>query len=283
MPRGFVGSRRGWIPVAIAVGLACSAPNEWPASGVVREVFVAERQLKIEHGDIEGLMPAMTMSFDVGESVSLEGLAPGQFVEFRLRKEGNRYEVVALDAPGMESSGGVPVEKPPLLDASEPAPDFSLGTARGGWVTLASLAGEPVLLDFIFTRCPGPCPILTGIHADARAGLSDAERARLRSVSITLDPAFDTPEVLDGYRRARRLDDANWSFLTGPEQDVARVVRAFGVGAIRNEAGDLDHTVATFLIDARGRIARRYLGTRHTPEELQRDVRELLDAAPRSS
>lgn len=260
---------------------ACGAGDEWSASGVVREVFADEGQVKIEHGDIEGLMPAMTMSFDVAPAVSLEDLEPGQFVEFRLRKDGTRYEIVALDAPETTSSGEIP-DRPPLAAASEPAPAFALAASRGGTLTLDALAGQPVLLDFIFTRCPGPCPILTGIHADTREGLRADERSRVRSVSISLDPAFDTPEVLQAYQASRRIDDPGWWFLTGPESEVARVVRAYGVGSTRSADGDIDHTVATFLIDGQGRIARRYLGTRHTPEELQRDVRELLRATPAS-
>lgn len=261
-----------------ALALACSG-GEWQASGVVREVFPGDAQVKIEHSEIEGLMPAMTMSFDVADPALLEGLEPGQYVEFRLRREGGRYAIVALQAPDSRSTGeagSAGVAAGALARAADPAPDFTLVDQHGRPLALRALRGGPVLLDFIFTRCPGPCPVLTGRHADVRKGLYAAERERVHFVSVTLDPEHDTPEVLADYARERRVDTEGWSFATGPAADVAAVVRAYGVGAIRQADGDIDHTVATFLIDAEGRIARRYLGVGHQAEEIRRDIRALL-------
>lgn len=263
-----------------ALSLACSGGGEWDASGVVREVYADEAQLKIEHGEIEGLMPAMTMSFDVADPALLEGLAPGDYVEFRLRRDGQRYAIVALRAPAAEGeageAGSAGVSAGALARAADPAPDFALVDQAGQPVRSQDLRGGPVLLDFIFTRCPGPCPVLTGRHADVHAGLYQSERERVRFVSVTLDPEHDTPEVLAEYARERRLDTRRWSFLTGSAEEVAAVVRAYGVGAIRQPDGTIDHTVATFLIDAKGRIARRYLGVEHEAEEIRRDIRALL-------
>jgi protein SCO1 len=143
-------------------------------------------------------------------------------------------------------------------------------------VSLASLRGKAVLLDFIYTSCPGPCPILTGLHAKVRDGLSAAERARVQLVSITLDPARDTPEALREYATARRIDTAGWSFATGAPAQVDAVARAYGVGSVRAPSGEIEHTVATFLIDREGRIARRYLGTAHGADEIRADIERLL-------
>jgi protein SCO1/2 len=263
----------------LALALACGGDETWDVSGVVREVHPAESQVKIEHAEIPGVMPAMTMSFDVADPAWLEGLAPGQYVEFRLLRRGGRYAIVALDAPGTDdpaAAGHAGAAPDALADADDAAPDFALTDQHGRPVALRDLRGGPVLLDFVFTRCPGPCPVLTGLHRDVRQGLAPAERARLRSVSVTLDPEHDTPEVLAAYARRRGLDTEGWSFLTGPADAVAAVVRAYGVGAIRNADGDIDHTVATFLIDAEGRIARRYLGLDHAPEAIRDDLRALL-------
>jgi len=164
----------------------------------------------------------------------------------------------------------------PLAASGDPAPDFALVDQDARPVSLTALRGKVVLLDFVFTSCPGPCPILTGILRDVREGLSPADRARVQLVSITLDPERDTPEVLREYASQRKIDPQGWSFVTGPIADVDAVARAYGVGSVRAPSGEIDHTVATFLIDGEGRIARRYLGTTHEPAAIRADVVELL-------
>jgi protein SCO1/2 len=133
-----------------------------------------------------------------------------------------------------------------------------------------------VLLDFIFTHCPGPCPILTGLHVKVQRELSPELRARTQLVSISLDPLRDTPAVLREYAHKRGADLANWSFLTGTSEEVDAVLKSYGVGRARTPAGQIEHIVVTFLIDADGQIARRYVGLDgHDPKEVLRDLAKL--------
>ena len=272
--------RRG-LALAAALALFACGRDTFDARGVVRAVRTEERQVTIEHSDIPGLMPAMTMSFDVADAALLAGIAPGQFVEFRIAREGDRFEIVALEAPGADpdAAGAAGVSgggDDPLAVAGEPAPDFALIAQDARPLSLAALRGKVVLLDFVYTRCPGPCPILTGIHEDVRDGLSEVDRAAVQLVSITLDPEHDTPAVLRAWASARRIETQGWSFATGPAADVDAVVRAYGVGSVRQPNGEIEHTVATFLIDRDGNIAKRYLGTVHGPDAIRADIERLL-------
>jgi cytochrome oxidase Cu insertion factor (SCO1/SenC/PrrC family) len=255
---------------------SCGRGERFEGSGVVRAVRAEERVVTIEHGDIEGLMPAMTMSFDVADPALLAGLEPGQFVEFTVSRSGEKFEIVALTAPEPGSGVASGADDDPLAHSGDAAPDFALVDQDGRPISLAALRGRPVLLDFIFTNCPGPCPILTGIHALVREGLSAPDRARVQFVSITLDPARDNGPTLRAYASARKIDTDGWSFATGPVEDVDAVVRAYGVGSVRTPSGEIEHTIATFLIDADGRIAKRYLGTSHAPDEIRADIEQLL-------
>lgn len=258
--------------------LACGA-DTYDARGVVRAVRAQERQVTIEHGEIAGLMPAMTMSFDVADPALLAGVEPGQYVEFRIAKSGARFEIIALEAPGARSAGVSGVSgaaADPLARSGDPAPDFALVDQDARPISLVALRGRVVLLDFVYTSCPGPCPILTGILRDVREGLSPADRARVQLVSITLDPDHDTPEVLRAHANARKIETQGWSFATGAAADVDKIARAYGVGSVRQANGEIEHTVATFLIDGEGRIARRYLGTKHDPAAIRADVERLL-------
>jgi len=244
------------------------------ARGVVRDVHREYQQVVIEHEDIPGLMPAMTMNFDVPDLALLDSLEPGQQVDFVVEFTGKSYRVVAATllaeagGPGSGRLAGV-------ADLRTPAPDFELTDQSGRAVTLSSLRGRNVLLDFVYTRCPGPCPILTSSHVSLQRSLAPAVREKTWFVSVTLDPARDTPEALRAYASARGADFSDWWFVTGPPDRVEAVVERFGVGSVVQPNGDIDHLVATFLIDAEGRIARRYIGLDHDVEELRRDLERL--------
>jgi len=158
----------------------------------------------------------------------------------------------------------------------DPAPPFRLTDQDGNPRALEAWRGQLVLLDFIFTRCPGPCPILTGLHVQLQRALSPELRARTHFVSISLDPLRDTPSVLREYAQKRGADLATWSFLTGTPDDVDKVLKNYGVGSVRTPDGQIEHLVVTFLIDADGQIARRYIGLDgHDPKEVLRDIAKL--------
>lgn len=260
---------------ASAALAACSNDHRYPARGVVREVLLADHQVVIEHEEIAGLMPAMTMSFDVPDHELLERLATGQEIDFTVEVTGEKFRVVEATVKGEAGSAGSSGTFSELATARDPAPDFELVDQDGAKLRLADLRGKLVLLDFIFTSCPGPCPILTSAHVTLQRSLSPELRARTRFVSISLDPVRDNPMALRAYAQERGADLTGWSFLTGDPEAVARVVQAYGVGTLRRPDGQLDHLVATFLIDAEGRIAQRFIGLEHEPEELRRELESL--------
>ena len=262
---------------------ACSrGPRLYDAHGVVQDVDRALGQVVIAHEDIPGLMPAMTMSFAVPDPKLLVTLSPGQSIDFRVAFDGASYRVVSAtptgDAPA-GSSGG-----PKFGDVAaerDPAPPFELIDQNGETVSLASLHGKAVLLDFIYTHCPGPCPILTGLHVDLQRRLDPALRSRVHFVSVSLDPRRDTPFALREYANKRGADLSNWSFLSGDPGAVDAVIRAYGVGSSRQDDGTIAHMVVTFLIDGEGRIARRYIGLEEVdPEALRTDLEGLARALP---
>lgn len=263
------------IGAALALSCGSSAVQSYEVRGVVRHVDVAARQIKLDHEEIPGVMPAMTMSFDVASREILHGVEAGMRVRFTVEKRTSTLRVTALEVTGREA-GGPSHEPEALAYPPEEAPPFELIDQTGEPLSLADLRGSAVLLDFMFTRCPGPCPIQTAAHASLQRGLPAEIARRTRLVSITIDPDHDTPERLRAYAEARGADLETWSFLTGPSDDVAAVVRAYYVGTLRQEDGSIDHTTASFLIDPAGRIARRYLGLEHSPDEILSDLREVL-------
>jgi protein SCO1/2 len=165
------------------------------------------------------------------------------------------------------------------LAVIRPAPHFALITHTGQSLRLSDLKGKVLLVSFIFTTCNGTCPATTHRmsqvqHELEARGLCKDDRVRL--LSITLDPKRDTPEVLGQYRRLYNIEAASWSFLTGPAEQVTRVIHAWGMWARPAANGQFDHPSRVFLIDGRGRIREIYNLSFLTPAWVADDVQLLL-------
>jgi protein SCO1/2 len=156
------------------------------------------------------------------------------------------------------------------------APDFALTDQDGRPRTLDDFRGKVLAVAFIYTWCPDVCPLLTAKMAEVQDALGGELGRGIAFVSITVDPARDTPEVLKEYAEAHGADPAGWAFLTGSAAAIGDVARGHGVAVIRGEGQDPDHTLLTSLVDRDGMIRVQYLGYRFDPEEFRRDLLSLL-------
>ena len=114
-----------------------------------------------------------------------------------------------------------------VSDHEYAVPDVDLLDSSGAGVALQALlgSGQPVALNFIFTTCTTICPVMTVTFAQMQQVLGpDAERVHL--VSISIDPQYDRPAILDAYRKQFKAGD-NWTFLTGDTNDIVAVLRSF--------------------------------------------------------
>jgi cytochrome oxidase Cu insertion factor (SCO1/SenC/PrrC family) len=150
-------------------------------------------------------------------------------------------------------------------------PPFALTEASGRTVTRDDLLGKPWIADFIFTRCSGTCPVMassmSGLHEEfaKEPALSD-----LRFVSVSVDPEWDTPEVLRDYAKLCGADPARWWFLTGEYGDIHSLSqKGFHLGSgIDGGTSEILHSTRFVLVDRQGRIRGYYDGT--IPEEVQK-------------
>ncbi|MFI5315908.1 MAG: SCO family protein [Myxococcota bacterium] len=254
---------------------ACGLEREhtYTVSGFVQSVDVPNKEVTVSHDEIPGFMPAMTMNFDVADAALLAGVAPGARVEFELRRTASLLRIEALRVVVPAVTSGVAV---PPLDELEIAPEFALVDQDGRAAKLSDWRGRAVLIDFVFTRCPGPCPIQTARLVDVQRQLPPSLAERAHFASITLDPEYDSPERLREYAATHRASLSNWSFLTGDAPAVQAVLDAYRIGTIRKPDGSLDHMVATFLIGPDGRVAHRYLGLEGRVSAILGDLEKLL-------
>lgn len=164
----------------------------------------------------------------------------------------------------------------PAANKNDCLPDVTLVDQHGNRVSLASLKGEPVLVDFIYTTCGGTCPMLTAKMAAAGKLLGAALGKRIRIVSITIDPEHDHPAELLRYARDRGADHPGWLFLTGKPEQIEQVLAAYNLKRYRGADGSIDHVTASFLLGPEGRQVRQYDGVTVKPETLAADADRVL-------
>ncbi|TVQ65311.1 MAG: SCO family protein [Balneolaceae bacterium] len=162
---------------------------------------------------------------------------------------------------------------------------FALTDQFGEEVTLPdTFLGEVLLVGYVYTHCPDICPIITYNMRDVQRALAEEEGFRL--ISISFDPDRDTPEVLYEYASNYRLDQSNWSLLTGNRAEVESVLQKLRISTVKTPTRFtednipiyfIDHTDRVTIIDRKGQIRRNYLGSEFDPEEVIRDVRVLLN------
>lgn len=158
------------------------------------------------------------------------------------------------------------------------APDFHLPNDQGQVFSLASWAGKPVVLTFLYTQCPDACPLIAEKLKLARQSLgADAERVGF--VAISGDgrgnaPDGDSPERIREFTRIHGLEGA-WQYLTAAPTDLDPVWRAYYVAPLRAWAGGGPHTSPIYLLDKQHR-QRVLLGPDATATTIARDLRALL-------
>ncbi len=156
-------------------------------------------------------------------------------------------------------------------------PPFALIGRDGRPVTLADLAGEPFVIDFIFTRCVSSCPLMTAAMTKVGQGLEEGKE--FRRVSVSVDPGFDTPSVLTRYAETHGAP-STWWFLTGDPQSILALMGDGFHLAVEPDTGDprnpIAHSTRLVLVDGRGRIRGYYQGLdRDDLARLDRDLRRV--------
>lgn len=267
--------------LASGVGLfACEQepgePGRYAAHGIVEDVDQELSQILIDHEDVVGLMPAMTMNFAVPDPVLLAKLAPGQIIDFEIFFTGRSYDVVSAEIVGEASEDAGWNRLRDGLVRTSVAPTFDLIDQGGNPASLESFGDRDLMVDFIYTSCPGPCPVQTSLQVALQRRIPEALRAHVHFISISLDPEVDRPQVLTDYAAERGVDFSNWSFLTGPPEVVAEVVRSWGIGSVRQPNGTIDHTLVRFLVQ-NGRVMQRYWTSDGTDETILQDLIALAE------
>jgi protein SCO1/2 len=165
----------------------------------------------------------------------------------------------------------------------KPAADFTLLTQDARTFTLSKDgAGRPLLVTFIFTSCPGACPLVVDecIEAARQAGKGRAAKDRPLVLAVSFDPDVDTPAKLKRHMKENHLSPRDVVFLTGSKEAIDKVVHDWGVNVGRDKNGDIFHGFQTAVLDRAGRIVAQYFGAGIEKKDLRADVKAASAAVP---
>jgi protein SCO1/2 len=261
--------------LALVSLLLTSCARHYPVRGLVVAVNAPDRTVIVSHRDIPRYMPAMSMPFRVRKPAELAGLYPGAQIEFELvaRKSGSYIDrVKRIGANAVVEDQGDRFALPPNTDQiaiGATMPDFTLTDQLQHPVRLSDFRGKVIAVDFIYTRCPLPdvCPRLSANFARLQSRFRDKMPKDLILLSITIDPRYDTSDVLLGYANIWKARPEAWRFLTGPDPEIEIVARRFGMNYWPEE-GLITHTSQTGVIGRDGKLAARVDGSSFAPVQL---------------
>lgn len=139
-----------------------------------------------------------------------------------------------------------------------PAPNFTLTNQFSQRMSLSDFRGKVVILAFTDSECTTICP-LTSQSMLAAKQLLGAAGSQVQLIGVDANPAATKVSDVMAYSRAHGMVN-QWDFLTGTGAQLAKVWKAYGI-YVQIEKGQIDHTPALFIIDARGREQKLYMTT----------------------
>jgi protein SCO1/2 len=287
--------QRCWFLV-IAFGIvlaACgskSSERTYAVQGQIIALTPERVEATVKHGEIKGLMPAMTMPYKFKEKAELAAVKPGDVIDATL-------VIVENDAylTKVKRIGEAPLDMPPaeaavvastgfqLLKPGEAVPDSAFVDQDGKKRTFRAFRGSTVVLTFIYTKCPLPtfCPLMDRHFVTLQEHLQDDPALKkIHLVTVSFDPKTDTPPVLKKHARELKADLTRWTFLTGDRDDIDQFAARFGVSVSRaaNDARDITHNLRTAIISPEGTLVKVYTGNEWTPDEILADLKPVANA-----
>lgn len=257
------------------------------ARGVIRELSAGSQTVVVRHEEIPGFMPKMTMEFNVRDTNELRGLFTGDAITFRVKANEQESWIEAIQRAGTNDLKSTlsPADPPSssLLHAAQMKPgdvlpDAELLAEDGRTIKLSEFEGRALAFTFIFTRCPLPdfCPRMNQHFNRARELLLQRPGGptNWQFLSISFDPEFDKPGVLNRYAYSYRGSSADrWLFGAAPPNVLASLVPQLDF-RFAKDGGSFLHNLRTVVLDPHRRIHRQFDGNKWKAEDLAQALAE---------
>ena len=262
--------------------------KRYELKGKVVIVEPEKHLVTIKHEDIKGYMPGMTMPFTVRNDSDFGMLAPNADVTATLVVDGSQSWLEDLFVVVKQGENGA--APAPAMQAKEgdEVPDYALVNQDAKEIRIRNYRGKTMLLTFIYTRCPLPefCTLMSNNFAQIDRQLGDDPElyARTHLLSISIDPAYDKPDVLRSYgaahtERYEKETFAHWEFATGTEQQVKEIAQYFGLRYFPDN-DQIIHGLRTVIIGPDGKIVKVYTGNDWKPEDVVEELKKSASKSP---
>jgi len=269
-------------------------PNtrSYPLRG--RVVAVRGPDVTLDHEAIPGFMDAMTMSYKLKDPSVASELHSGDRITATLlvepRPDGFNNElldsIVIIAQARPDTRPTVQYHVPAPGDA---VPNFAFRNQSDRTIHLDQFRGRAVLMTFIYTRCQTAdfCPRMSRNFAEIDQALAADPKlySKTHLLSISFDPAYDTPEVLRSYGgsytgRFTNETFQHWDFAAPPAPELPEVAQFFDLGVTPGpDARTLSHSLSTILIGKDGRVVAFYPSNDWKPADLLAQLKQAATTA----
>lgn len=241
---------------------------------------------------VPGFMDAMTMPYKLKDPIVATELHPGDRITATIlaNKDGSDFSNVLLDNIVITAQAR-PDYKPAVQyhvpKAGDVVPDFKLLNQSDRTIHLAQFKGKVLLLTFIYTRCPLAdfCPRMSHNFAEVDQALATdpALYKQTHLLSISFDPAYDTPKVLRSYGGAytgqyTKEKFLHWDFAAPPEKELPAITQYFDVGVTPGGSKTLVHSLSTVLIGKDGKVIAWYPTNEWKPSDIVAQIKQAAAA-----
>ncbi len=262
--------------------------KSYPLKGVIVSTDPGRGEVTINSEAIPGFMDAMAMPYKLKDPGIIQDLHPGDHLTATLLVSDTAslldQIVVTMSAkPDYKPSGNYHVPA-----AGDAVPDFHFVNQNGKTISLGQFRGKALLITFIYTRCPlgDYCPRMSRNFAEIDKDLhaDPALYAKTHLVSISFDPAYDTPAVLRSYGSAytgnyKNETFAHWDFAAPKSADLKQTLEYFDVGATPEKDRTITHSLSTVLIGPDGKVAAWYPTNDWTVSDVMAAIRKSSSSA----
>ncbi|MFL6228884.1 MAG: SCO family protein [Pyrinomonadaceae bacterium] len=277
------------LALAVALGCTSSRPRadakRYELNGTIVSFNKDQQQVVISHKEIPGLMEAMTMPYTLREPSAYDVMKAGDAITATLVVEGDRSWIENPVVSHVEADPSAPAATAQPRDPEPGAqvPDITLTNQDGKKIRLGDYRGRALALTFIYTRCPLPdfCTLMSNNFAEINRALDKESELAGKShlLSVSFDPANDTPKVLRSYGAAHtgKLSDEKfdrWEFATAEPAELRRLADFFGL-VYQPDGDQIVHSLRTAVIAPDGKLYKLYDGNQWKPEEVVTDFRAL--------
>lgn len=243
----------------------------------------AGHTITLDHREVVGFMKAMTMGYAVRDAWIFNVVHPGDTIQATLVVADDSY-LENISVTQARAAADLSTTSPMHLPMKgETVPDFHFVNQEDRAIHLAQFRGQPLLITFIYSRCPLPdyCIRMSNNLAEVAQTLRTSNLpafSRLQMLSISIDPEFDDPTVLRRYGKiyagAADPDLKHWSFATGTPGEIRKAAEYFGL-SYESRNGQIIHDLRTALVDADGKVAEFYRGNQWSPADLAAQMSAL--------